>query len=249
MDYDILLYGDIVKDPAFLFYYQDFLVGTEFMSTGEVGAYVRILCHLADKGSLTKEHMINICRDQVLTQTLMEKFEQGPDGRYFNPRLRDEIEKRRKYVESRKNNRLSGNHMKNICESHDSHMENENENENKGDVGGVGEEGEVEKSKGKKPKEPKHRHGDTVMLTNTEHAKLVEMLGEARAGRAIKILDDYKVAHGRKYASDYRAILNWVVERIEQEEKRGGSQRSGVSSNATSGAVRPPAGKYAGVGD
>jgi hypothetical protein len=37
----------------------------------------------------------------------------------------------------------------------------------------------------------------------------------------IEVLDNYKGANGKKYKSDYRAILNWVVERVEREEKRG----------------------------
>ena len=47
-----------MKDPAFLFYYQDFLVGTSFMSNEVIGAYIKILCYQADKGSISKEHML-----------------------------------------------------------------------------------------------------------------------------------------------------------------------------------------------
>jgi len=32
-----------MKDPAVLFYFQDFLVGTEFMSDEEVGKYIFVL--------------------------------------------------------------------------------------------------------------------------------------------------------------------------------------------------------------
>ena len=45
------------KDPAFLLYYTDFLVGTAFMTNEEVGMYIRILCNIADKGSLTEYQM------------------------------------------------------------------------------------------------------------------------------------------------------------------------------------------------
>ena len=33
----------------------------------------------------------------------------------------------------------------------------------------------------------------------------------------IEILDNYKGQNGKKYKSDYRAILNWVVKRYEEE--------------------------------
>ena len=32
---------NIMKDPAVLFYFQDFLVGTEFMTDDEVGKYLQ----------------------------------------------------------------------------------------------------------------------------------------------------------------------------------------------------------------
>ena len=32
------------KDPAFLFYFRDFLVSTSFMTFEELGAYIKLLC-------------------------------------------------------------------------------------------------------------------------------------------------------------------------------------------------------------
>ena len=113
----------MAKDPAFLFYYQDFLVGTEFMTNEEVGIYIRILCHLADKGKLSKEHMLSICRGYAFTKNIQNKFQVDSDGFYFNERLRLEVEKRRNYAESRRNN---AKHDKAYAE----HMEDENINEN-----------------------------------------------------------------------------------------------------------------------
>lgn len=43
-----------MKDPAVLFYFQDFLVGTDFMTADEVGKYIRILCHQADPETQTE---------------------------------------------------------------------------------------------------------------------------------------------------------------------------------------------------
>jgi len=43
----------MAKDPAFLFYYQDWLVGTYFLNRKEKGAYMDLLCYQADKGYLT----------------------------------------------------------------------------------------------------------------------------------------------------------------------------------------------------
>ena len=116
----------MAKDPAFLFYYQDFLVGTSFMTNEETGAYIKILCHLADKGEIDKKHMIKICGDQNLFESIKEKFQTNGSGKFFNQRLKEEVLKRKNYSESRKKNRIG----KDISLSYDSHMENENENIN-----------------------------------------------------------------------------------------------------------------------
>lgn len=114
----------MAKDPAFLFYYQDFLVGTEFMEEHEVGIYIRLLCHQADKGRLSEKHMLSICKAYGFTKSIKEKFVKDKDGLYYNERLELEIQKRRKYSESRRNNAKS-------VKAYAQHMENENEDVNK----------------------------------------------------------------------------------------------------------------------
>lgn len=69
-------------------------------------------------------------------------------------------------------------------------------------------------------KPEKIKYADFVSLTNAEYEALVAKLGEDGAKRCIEILDNYKGAKGKKYKSDYRAILNWVVERYEEEQRR-----------------------------
>ena len=97
----------MAKDPAFLFYYQDFLVGTEFMSHKEVGQYIRIICHLADKKSLSIEDMLSICKASAIPKRIMEKLSKDSDGKYYQKRLRFEVEKRKNFTESRRKNALS----------------------------------------------------------------------------------------------------------------------------------------------
>lgn len=121
----------MAKDPAVLFYYQDFLVGTDFMTNEEVGIYIRILCHQADKGRLNKKHMLKICNNQKIPDVILEKLKIDEDGNYYNERMELEKEKRRKYTESRRKNRKGEKHMNNISKTYVKHMENENENENR----------------------------------------------------------------------------------------------------------------------
>ncbi|MCK9220260.1 MAG: YdaU family protein [Bacteroidales bacterium] len=115
-----------MKDPAFLFYPGDFITGTYTMTNEQVGKYIRLLCIQHAKGSLLEKDMINICG--TYDKDIFDKFTLE-DGNYFNRRLRQETDKRLKYSESRRNNRVKKD-MKNICETYDKHMENENENIN-----------------------------------------------------------------------------------------------------------------------
>jgi len=94
------------KDPAFLFYYQDFIMGTQFMSEADVGKYIRILCHQADKGSLTKEQVLSICGASGFTPSLQEKLVSDGNGKYYNEKLKEVMKQRRVFTESRRKNAL-----------------------------------------------------------------------------------------------------------------------------------------------
>jgi len=56
-----------------------------------------------------------------------------------------------------------------------------------------------------------------VHMTNAEHDKLVVQFGTHGAQRCIEILDNYKGSSGKKYKSDYRAILSWVAGKYGEE--------------------------------
>lgn len=114
----------MAKDPAFLFYSSDFLVGTLTMSDEQVGKYIRLLCLQHQKSILSEKDMLNICKSY--DKDIYDKFQKIETG-YVNERLLQETIKRSKYSESRRNNRT----QKNICKSYDEHMENESENINK----------------------------------------------------------------------------------------------------------------------
>jgi hypothetical protein len=117
-----------MKDPAFLFYSSDFLTGTSLLNDEQVGKYIRILCHQHQRGHLSEKDMKKICNGY--DEDIFCKFQKDCDGNFFNQRLEDEINKRKNYSESRRQNRLKKEKdMNNISKSYDKHMENENENE------------------------------------------------------------------------------------------------------------------------
>lgn len=73
------------------------------------------------------------------------------------------------------------------------------------------------KQKAKIEKNKKYSYAEFVTLTTEEYTKLVAEYTEQGAKRMIQILDNYKGQSGKKYKSDYRAILNWVVQRYNEE--------------------------------
>lgn len=65
----------------------------------------------------------------------------------------------------------------------------------------------------------KKAFAEYVSMTQAEYDALRRRVGESGAKRCIEILDNYKGANGKRYKSDYRAILSWVIARYEEEPK------------------------------
>ena len=87
------------------------------------------------------------------------------------------------------------------------------------------------------PTVQKHQYAEFVAMTNDEYKSLVdnEHLGTQTAvNRCIEILDNYKGANGKKYKSDYRAILTWVIDRYrEEQQKQGIASQRGIPPNGS----------------
>ncbi len=114
----------MAKDPAFLFYSSDFLIGTSDLTMEERGQYITLLCLQHQKGSLS-ERTISLNLGSVSVHVI-EKFLKDNDGNFFNKRLNEEIEKRSNFVESRRTNGSKGGRSKNT----DNHKVNLIDNEN-----------------------------------------------------------------------------------------------------------------------
>ena len=78
----------------------------------------------------------------------------------------------------------------------------------------------TEEQKKRIKKAAKKHYAENVTLTTEEYTKLCEAHTEAGVKRMIEILDNYKGQNGKRYKSDYRAILNWVVQRYNEEITR-----------------------------
>jgi uncharacterized protein YdaU (DUF1376 family) len=128
------------KDPAFLFYPNDYIGGTMGMTFEEKGAYMELLMLQFNRGHMTT-HMIG----QTVGQTwvkIQDKFIKDADGLWYNERLDLEKERRKTFTESRRNNVLGKNqHTKNkekevghMTTHMTGHMENVNINVNTKDI-------------------------------------------------------------------------------------------------------------------
>ena len=115
------------KDPAFLFYPNDYLGGTMGMTFEEKGAYIDLLMLQFNRGHMT-EHMIGHTVGQ-LWKNIKDKFIQDPTGLWYNVRLDEEKSKRMAFTQSRRNN-IKGVNQHTLGHM-TSHMDNVNENEDK----------------------------------------------------------------------------------------------------------------------
>lgn len=212
-----------MKDPAFLFYSSDFLSGTMLMTDEQIGQYIKLLCLQHQKGHLKEKDMLNICK--TYDEDIFSKFLKDEEGNYYNERLENEANKRKAYSESRRNNRRKKEtyeeDMKNICNSYEQHMGNENININENII--INKNNSKKDSKGKKEEEKIH-FAEFVSMTNAEYEKLVSTYGKEFADQCIKVLDNYKGASGKKYKSDYRAVLSWVIDKVKQNKQTSNKQ-------------------------
>lgn len=123
----------MAKDPAFLFYTQDFLTGTMFMNNEQVGIYIRLLCAQHQHGGMINKISFNSMVGQ--NDIVRAKFVEVEEG-FYNERMMSEIGKR-----SKKSSNLSANakqrwekakllNSNSNAIASNQHMPTEDENEN-----------------------------------------------------------------------------------------------------------------------
>lgn len=83
------------KDPAVLFYPADFIVGCIGLTDAQIGQYIQLLCIQHQKGHLGEAIILKICG--TLDEEVLSKFSIDSEGKYFNVRMDDEVQKRKKH--------------------------------------------------------------------------------------------------------------------------------------------------------
>lgn len=195
----------MAKDPAFLFYTQDFLTGTMFMSNAQVGTYIRLLCAQHQHGGHIDQYYFN-SQVAVDDNLIRNKFKQDDHG-YYNERLLNEMAKR-----VHKSSSLSENAKKRWALPRNDakpmhlhmqlhmpmHMPIENENIN------------TTKTTDKKTINNKDKYIEFVYMYKKEYQTLCDQYTKQKADEYIERLNLYIGSKGVKYKSHYHTILTWM---------------------------------------
>lgn len=95
------------KDPAFLFYTSDFLLGTLLMSFEDKGKYITLLSYMHQNGRISGDAIKKLVGS--ISANLKLKFKIDENGLWYNERLEEEVAKRKCFVTScRENGKLGG---------------------------------------------------------------------------------------------------------------------------------------------
>ncbi|HSY77538.1 MAG TPA: hypothetical protein VK890_11810 [Bacteroidia bacterium] len=98
------------ETSAFLFYSQDFLLGTLTLPMEDRGKYITLLCYMHGHGRLTEEMVCQLVGD--ISKPLRAKFKTDENGFWYNLRLEKEVKDREKFVKSRRSNGGKGGRKK-----------------------------------------------------------------------------------------------------------------------------------------
>lgn len=212
----------MAKDPAFLFYSQDFIVGVQTMNFEDRGKYITILAQMHQQGRM-KEETIRFLVGSV-SDTLRLKFLIDENGFWHNERLEQETERRKIFTESRRNNGLKGGRPQkgkknkkpneNLVDNHmGNHMEDVNENENE--------------TKNKKEAivkiEPIYKKiNSKLILTEDEFEKLMLHYSKDEIDNVLERIENY--ADNKKYKSLYLTAKNWL--KLDLDRKLNGTQNT-----------------------
>lgn len=128
----------MAKDPAFLFYSQDFYTGVATLTFEERGQFITLLSLMHQKGRMSEETIRFLVGS--ISVNLKSKFRIDENGLWYNERLETEAAKRANFTKTRRDNGSKGGRPKktkpkgkpkqNLKVNHmANHMEDENENE------------------------------------------------------------------------------------------------------------------------
>lgn len=180
------------------------------MSMEQKGKYITLLCLQHNKGVLSEKDMIKICG--TYDDDVYGKFVKDSNGCFFNERLALEMQKRRAYSESRKNNRTKKDIL-HISKTYDVHMENINENINEVIDVVIVEDANEKKTVRKKFVQPDEN--DVYNYMDELNAKAANFMSEAQVLNYARTYMDFYNGNGwiagRTPMKDWQCtVRNWM---------------------------------------
>jgi hypothetical protein len=125
----------MAKDPAILWYWNDWNGGTTTFTRHLKGCYIDLLNSQFNSGRLSLAEIKTVLGADFgqAWPSLQKKFRKDENGLYYNERMEQEQEKRKRFTESRRRN-LDSKNRKPLVDGHvvksmEGHMEDVNENE------------------------------------------------------------------------------------------------------------------------
>jgi hypothetical protein len=224
-----------MKDPAFLFYSSDFLTGTMLLNMEQKGKYITLLCLQHSKGRLSEKDMLHICGSY--DADVFGKFIKDEEGFFFNERLSIEMQKRKAYSDSRRNNRTKKD-VSNISKTYVPHMENVNENEIE-NINEVIVEDENEKKVTRKRFVKPEEH-EVYNLMGELNMQANNFLSELRLVTFARTFMDHYEANGwiagKVPMKDWRSsVRNWMrreFDKVIKEKKYNNGKQPNTTANS-----------------
>ena len=162
------------------------------------------------------------------------KFTKDEEGYFFNERLSTEVQKRKAYSESRRNNRTKKD-MTNISNTYVPHMENENENENINEI--IVEDANEKKTTRKKFVKP--HENDVYNLMGELNAVGQNFMSEDKLVNFARVFMDHYESNGwvvgKTPMKDWQStVRNWMRK---EWDKIKNQKSYGKQSNSTADSV------------
>lgn len=224
----------MAKDPAFLFYPNDWLGGTIGMTFEEKGAYMELLMMQFNRGHMTT-HMIGQVVGQIW-DNIQHKFAQDEKGLWYNERLDIEKDRRKAFTESRRNNIKGTNQYTKKEDKNNGHMTSHMENENRNELRSNSNEYNEEFAKQKYSEYTTHLRKQSVyerlgMNLNIKPTDILHVINEFIDLCHGEMMEKKTKFIVEQYFMNWAKIDGRVMESINNQIRKNGIRKNTATSN------------------
>lgn len=204
-------------------YIGDYLSDTMHLTVEQHGAYFLLLmAYWKNRGALLESRLKTIVNINEDSWTVLEEFFDTTScpGKWKHNRIEKELELSARIKEVRSEAGKTGGGNPNFQKGKQNPYYTDKQKDKQTDKQTNKQKINPSPSPSPSPLKIKNKdiYLDCVSLSKDEYQKLIDKEGEFIVTRAIEILNNYKMSSGKKYKSDYHTMLNWVLERVKDEQ-------------------------------